>query len=154
MSVVQTQVLHTSGRHPQGTAVVIRHVPAHVVRHTAAQVSRPHYQRRPGLDLVAPGRGVVLGEQHLHGHFVVGGVAVVGFPVGEGQLGGLDPSVQVFSGVVPHLSQVEALQDAQLLKKHGPLGPGRAFVDLQTPVIQRHAAFDGGVPFSHVLVGK
>ena len=55
---------------------------------------------------------------------------------------------------MPHLSQVEAFQDAQLLEEHRPLGPGRAFVDLQTPVIQGHAAFDAGVPFSHVLVGK
>ena len=43
-------------------------------------------------------------EYELGWGYIVGGVAVVGFPVGEGQLGCLDPGVQVFGAVVPHLA--------------------------------------------------
>src|SRR4051812_9470969 len=63
-------------------------------------------------------------------------VAVVGFPVGEGELGALHDGMYVFGGVVAHGREVEPGKQGELLEEHWSLAPGPRLADRVTVVVQ------------------
>ena len=78
----------------------------------------------PGAVLVDEGAArlrVDLGEEAVHRHLHVLGVAVVGFAIREGELHRLHHHVQGPGRVLPERGEVVALEEVQHLEQHRPL---------------------------------
>src|SRR5215217_3666192 len=80
-------------------------------------------------------------EQTLRRDVHVPRVTVVGFPVGERELGALYDGVDVFNGVVAHADEVEPGEQSELLEKYGSLAPQPCLAHRVAVVVQRRRSF-------------
>src|SRR5215217_4788917 len=90
-------------------------------------------------------------EQTLRRDVHVPRVTVVGFPVGERELGAFYDGVYVFDGIVAHADEVEPGEQSELLEKYGSLAPQPCHAHRVAVVVQRRRSFQFG-PVSGEIV--
>src|SRR5829696_7438619 len=90
-------------------------------------------------------------EQTLRRDVHVPRVTVVGFPVGERELGAFYDGVDVIDGVVAHADEVEPGEQSELLEKYGSLAPQPCLAHRVAVVVQRRRSFQFG-PVSGEIV--
>ena len=110
--------------------------------------------RRPGADQPAPALGVPVGQQRLDRHIGEVGVAVPGFPVGEGELAALGHGVDEVRGTGAHGGEVEAAEQRELLQEHRPLAPGPGLADGQAAELVGQRLLEPRLPAGQVVVGQ
>src|SRR5215213_3799488 len=76
-------------------------------------------------------------EQFIRRDVHVPRVTVVGFPVGERELGALYDGVDVIDGVVAHADEVEPGEQSELLEKYGSLAPQPCLAHRVAVVVHR-----------------
>gem|GEM_PF-4053170 len=99
-------------------------------------------------------RGVLLGQQLIHGELHTGRVAQVAQPVGESQLLALCHEVHCLSGLGSHARQVEALGQGELLEQDVALGYRGLLVDGVAPIVDLDRFQQFGPAAGEVLPGQ
>ena len=115
VGVPEAEVTHFTGADAERGTVVLCDTDSGIVGCSAAEVAGTQFAGRKSTNLPCPFLRIVLGQQHVDGHFIECGIAVVRLAVGECELGGLHPRVQVVGTVVSEAGNVHRLEDCELL---------------------------------------
>ncbi len=105
-------------------------------------------------DQAAAAVGIGGRQQRVGGQVGVGGVAVIGLAVGEGELHRLGDAVDEVGAREVHVGDARAVEQAQRLQEGGALAPHAGLPDGPAVVVDRKRVLVAGLPAGHVGAGQ
>ncbi len=111
----------------------------------------PQFERRALADQFAARIGIGVGKKRLHRHVDEVGIAVIGLPIGEGELHRLDDGVDECRARRTHRAEIEILEERDRLQEDRPLPPGPDLVHAEAMVVVCERRVVARAPVRHVV---